>query len=284
MVDRRALALTGGHFNDILAGGSVMVREESMQKLDRTAVKALAGYAEGRLRESLAQLGDAPTISVRTREGVAKRLTAKNVTSYSTAEKLPFLIAMEIESLGDRIRLYPFTTRYREIINSGPRDMSMAWQIHSYSLRQGELYIIQERGAELIRFLHYVASDLGVPTVDRSNNFQKAFKKQFDRRLRERHRLVHAHERPSLTSRVIDFALVTEDADRETVGDTLAGLAVNIAHLLPGEPPENAQDILQRLSELRNSYVTFAETEAKDMFEILSTEVRTTLDPSSSAK
>ncbi|MGO4524942.1 hypothetical protein AB4097_08765 [Microvirga sp. 2MCAF35] len=134
-----------------------------------------------------------------------KRLTPKNVTTYSTPEKLPFLIYTEIESLGDRIRLYLFTARYRELINSGPREMSMAWQMHSHShsLRQGELYIIQERGVELIRFLHDVASGLGVTTVDRSNSFRKAFKKRFDRRLRERHRLVYAHERPSLTSRVI---------------------------------------------------------------------------------
>lgn len=178
---------------------------EGVQKLDRAAVKALSGYAEGRLRESLSQLGNAPTISVRTREGVVKRLTPKNVTTYSTPEKLPFLIYTEIESLGDRIRLYLFTARYRELINSGPREMSMAWQMHSHShsLRQGELYIIQERGVELIRFLHDVASGLGVTTVDRSNSFRKAFKKRFDRRLRERHRLVYAHERPSLTSRVI---------------------------------------------------------------------------------
>ncbi|MBZ6077357.1 hypothetical protein [Microvirga puerhi] len=251
------------------------------RKVDRNAVKALAAYSENELRKGLARAAELPAISARTREGVAKRLSPKSVPTYSTPEKLPFLIKMEIESLGDRIRLYPFTARYRELINSGPHDMLTAWQVHSHSLRQSELYIIQERGTELMRFLHDVALDLGVATVDRANNFQKGFRKRFDRRLRERHRLVHAHERPSLTSRVIDFALVAEDADRETVADILANLTIDIANLLPGEPPKDAQEIMRRVSELRDNYVTFAEEEAEDMFAILSSEVRTALGTSS---
>jgi hypothetical protein len=46
--------------------------------------------------------------------------------------------------------------------------MVAAWLLHSHSLRQGELYIIQERSVELLRFFRDVATNLGLPEADRS--------------------------------------------------------------------------------------------------------------------
>jgi len=254
-----------------------MIAEEPQRFVDKELVCGLAAYTEERLRERIANSSGPPNISAETKKGVTKRVTPKNVAEFSTAEKLPTLISIEIQTLGDRIRLYPFTARYRDAINLASRDMMGAWMLHSYSLRQGELYIIQERGVELLKFLRDVAMDLGLPAADRSKSFEKAFKKRFERRLRERHRLIHAHERPSLTSRVIDFGVAAEEKDKDLVAETLGNLIAQIAQLLPGEATDDPQELQRRIFALRDSYATIADREASDIFEMFATEISKTL-------
>jgi hypothetical protein len=90
-----------------------------------------------------------------------------------------------------------------------------------------------------------VATNLGLPAADRPKCFEKAFKKRFERRLRERHRLVHAHERPSLTSRVIDFAVAAKETDKDLLAETMVDLLYKIAQMLPGEATEDPQELLR---------------------------------------
>ena len=209
---------------------------------------------------------------------IDKRVSPKAAAEFSRAQNLPQLVALELEILGDQIRLYPYTARYREAINLASKDMVAAWLLHSHSLRQSELYIIQERSTDLLRFLRNVSQDLGLAAApDRSKSFEKAFKRRFERRLRERHRLVHAHERPSLTSRVIDFGVAAKETDKDIVEDSLADLFIKMASLLPGEPPKDAQELMQKINKLRDSHVDFAYQEATDMFDMLAFEVGTTL-------
>jgi hypothetical protein len=253
-----------------------MAEGYSSPDVDRASVRSLAAFAEARLQERLANYSMPPVVSVETMKGIVKRVTPKLVADFSKVDKLPFLISMELEMLGDRIRLYPFTALYREAINWASKDMIAAWMLHSHSLRQGELYIIQERGVELLRFLRDVGTNLGLPAADRSKYYEKAFKKRFERRLRERHRIVHAHERPSLTSRVIDFGVAAQEADN-MVAETLADLVIKIAHMLPGDTTDDPEELLRRVHELRDSYANFAREEAADMLEMLATEVGNTL-------
>lgn len=254
-----------------------MTQEESPRKIDKKQVRALAAIVEGKLRGQLASLAQTLTLSAETKKGIVKRVTPKLVAKFSKAEMLPTLIALELEMLGDRIRLYPFTAQYREAINSAPRDMLVAWQLHSHSLRQGELYIIQERSVELLKFLREVATNLGIPSPDRSKFLERAFKKRFAYRLRERHRLVHAHERPSLTSRMVDFAIAAEETDKDMVVAVLADLLAKMAELLPGPSTDDPQESFQRLLALRDSYAAMAHREATHMFEMLTDEVGMTL-------
>lgn len=90
-----------------------------------------------------------------------------------------------------------------------------------------------------------MATNLGLPAADRPKCFEKAFKKRFERRLRERHRLVHAHERPSLTSRVIDFAVAAKETDKDLLAETMVDLLYKIAQMLPGEATEDPQELLR---------------------------------------
>lgn len=204
-------------------------------QVDRSSVQSLAAFAAAKLTEQLRSSSKLPVISDETKKDILKRVSPKAAAEFSIVENLPQLVSWEIDTLGERIRLYPFTALYREVINLASKDMVAAWLLHSHSLRQSELYIIQERGAELLRFLKVVSRDFGLAAPDQSKTFEKAFRKRFERRLRERHRLVHAHERPSLTSRVIDFGVAAQESDRDIVESTLADLFMKIVTLLPGD-------------------------------------------------
>ena len=114
-----------------------MVQEKSPRNVDMVSVQALSGFAAGKLRERLANCSEPPTVSAETKKGIVKRVTPKRVAEFSKVDKLPFLILVELETLGDRIRLYPFTAQYREAISLPSRDMTVAWMLHSHSLRQG---------------------------------------------------------------------------------------------------------------------------------------------------
>jgi len=240
-------------------------------------VRSLASFAAATLWKQLANITKPPVISDETKKAIAKRVSPKAAEKFSIAENLPKLVALEFETLGDRIRLYPFTARYREVIDLSSKDMVAAWLLHGHSLRQSELYIIQERGADLLKFLQSVSQDFGLVASDQSKSFERSFKKCFERRLRERHRLVHAHERPSLTSRVIDFGVSVQETDRDLVESTLADLFIKLARLLPGDPPEDGNELMQRINKLRDAYPILAYREAADMFEMLALGVADTL-------
>lgn len=69
------------------------------------------GLCRRKLRERLANCSESPTVSAETKKGIVKRVTPKRVAEFSKVDKLPFLILVELETLGDRIRLYPFTAQ-----------------------------------------------------------------------------------------------------------------------------------------------------------------------------
>ena len=135
--------------------------EQSQATVGRELVKGLAAHIAGHLGKALSDSEELPAISAETIEGVRRRVPPKSVAECSSPENLPAVIALEIENLGDRIRLYPFVARYREVISSGPKEMSLAWQLHGHSLRQGELYIIQEQCVAALRFLFSVQLNFG---------------------------------------------------------------------------------------------------------------------------
>jgi hypothetical protein len=237
-------------------------------------VNGLGIYAYSQLEKAVSLVTPAQ-ISTDTYKCVRKRVSAKIVSEYATPQNVLSLIILDIQQIGDRIRLCPFTAKYREQINLSSNDMVTAWQLHSHSLRQSELYIIQERGTEVLQFLHFVARDFKLKSVDCSNSFEREFKKRFERRLRERHRLVHAHEKPSLVSRLIDL-MVSGDNER-AVGQALGEVLAKVASIMPGPATDDPKEALRRLRSLGEQYAMLAEKEAIDMFDLFSEAVIRTI-------
>lgn len=173
--------------------------------------------------------GKAP--SAATRKLMLQRVSPKNAAdNYSTLDKYWVIVADEITSLLDRILAYRYLTKYRKaLMANGDNKLVRAWQFHSQSLRSGELYIIQDRTTAALKFLMAVGKDCGLAVTDQTAAFEKKFKKTFEHRLRERHRLVHAHERPSMESRIIGLSGETASLPRDEVErilhDILGGAA-----------------------------------------------------------
>lgn len=177
--------------------------------------------------------------------------------------------------------VYPFTASYRKHLIGAPKEVIGAWQFHSHSLRVGELYIVLDRTLALLEFLNIVARDCGLPVTDCRKSFEKRFKKTFDRRLRERHRLVHAHERPSMTSRIIDLSGGKWAGDKD---ESLKALIKIIAKTLPAliESSEAAGRTPPKTpEEVEAMYEWGAQQEARQMLKLIGETLLATLnDPS----
>jgi hypothetical protein len=134
----------------------------------------------------------------------------------------------------------------------------------------GEIYIVQDRTVALLRFLKAVADDCGLPSIDRCKSFESKFKKSFELRLRERHRITHAHERPSLASLIIDLSGAkwtgSRDVAEKQVMEVLATalpLVQNAREAAGYKPPTSPEDFEM----LHESY---AKEEARLMLKLVS--------------
>lgn len=103
------------------------------------------------------------------------------------------------------IRYLQYVERYRFYAQDFPVEMFMALRTHSYALRASEIYVIQERGTDTLRFANLVLRDLGLEAKDMSKRFSKLVATKFKHRLRERHRIVHNHEAPSMATRMLQM-------------------------------------------------------------------------------
>ncbi|MCQ1572099.1 hypothetical protein NFO65_15305 [Neorhizobium galegae] len=256
-----------------------MQKEDDPKLVTKEAVQAISLWSKGVLEKYAANIPEAQLVSSATRKSVAKRLSENGAKKFTTIRSLPLLVSSEVLSYCERIRIYPFITQYRVELNKGSPEMIAAWQLHSHSLRQNELYVIHERGGDILDFAHYVATDLGLGSENRAKEFEKRFKKQFDWRLRDRHRVVHAHERPSMTSRLADLMIATDDSTKEDLKDYLMGLLANLSELLPGEKTDDPKEKMRRLLSVRDVYVKAAEEEATQMIEMFVDEMQKTISP-----
>ncbi len=248
-----------------------LVTKEAVQSISNWAAEVLEAYS--------ATIPEDQLVSTPTKKSIAKRLSANGAKRFETLKSLPLLVSAEVLSYCERIRIYPFITQYRLEVNKGSTDMIAAWQLHSHSLRQNELYVIQERGTDILDFLHNVASDFGLGTQNQAKVFEKRFKNQFEWRLRDRHRVVHAHEKPSMTSRLADMMIASDKSTESDVKDYIVGLLTNLSELIPGEKTDDPNVKLQRLLSVRDLYVQAAEEEAVQMIDIFFEELTRTIAP-----
>lgn len=205
-----ATALTGllrSHaLSDAPSGDPVTeIESEDLPPLEVGLAQALAAKVSETV-SAAAKAAPGRRASARSKTLVARRVQPNWLPKYEVMDDYSYLVWDEAMTILDRILVYPFTTSYRKHLVSAPKEVISAWQFHSHSLRVGELYIVLDRSLALLEFLTVVAEDSGLPVTDQRKAFEKAFRKIFDSRLRERHRLTHAHERPSMTSRIIDLS------------------------------------------------------------------------------
>ena len=170
------------------------------------------------LKRHLAHLAGSPLLSDATKKHIAKRVPPKTLAEYQTPEKAISLLSLEIEDLGLRISRYQFIERYREHFDAPSAEIRTAFVMHTHILRGSETYIIMERCGSLLDFFYDLASDLSLNPTKVSKALETRFKKDFERHLRERHRIVHAHERPTLVSRMM--SIPPDEISKPEVADT----------------------------------------------------------------
>jgi hypothetical protein len=204
------------------------------------------------LREHLEKMEPQPSMSSHLERHIRKRVAPSFLSKYLNHEGAIGLAINELGLILERIRQYRVIDAYPKHFSSNDRDVISAFFSHLHSLRSSELYLIQERGKELLRFSHCIASDLRLSASDQSREFDKKFKKGFERRLRERHRLVHAHERPSLMTRMLDVVAGVTDraALEEAIGSIALSLFSTYATLKSGGK-ENVELDQEKFSEMK---------------------------------
>lgn len=243
-------------------------------------VQALAAKVSD-IITAAAQASPGRVASAESKKLVARRVPPSWLSKYEVMDEYGFVVWDEAMTVLDRILVYPFTASYRKHLRGAPKEVIGAWQFHSHSLRIGELYIVLDRTLGLLEFLISVAKDCGLPVTDYRKIFEKRFKRTFDRRLRERHRLTHAHERPSMISRIIDLSGGKWADDKEEAGKQLMTL---IATALPklseaseaaGRTPPKTPEEFEALHEWG------AQQEARQMLKLVGEALLATLnDPS----
>ena len=157
---------------------------------------------ETALKRHLSLLPAKPSLSDSTKAHIKRYIPPKALPRYETPEQAIALLAMEISGIGARISKYQFIERYRDHFEPAGAEMRVAFVSHIHHLRGAEVYLIMERCIKCLGFFFDLATNLDLGPNSTARWLTKRFKEKFDRHLRERHQLTHAHERPSLVSRL----------------------------------------------------------------------------------
>lgn len=252
---------------------------DDLPPLDVRFAQALAA----KVSDAITAAAAGKPASFNSKKLVAKRVRPTWLPQYEVMDKYGFVLWDEILTILDRILVYPYIATYRKHLRDAPKEVLSAWQFHSHTLRVGEIYLVQDRTSALLEFLNSVAADCGLPVTDCRKSFESKFKKTFERRLRERHRLTHAHERPSAVSRLVDLSGSKWTGDEAEAARLMTDL---LSKALPrlvevseaaGRPPPMSMEDIEALHEKG------AEQEARQMLMLVAEALLATLSNSSSA-
>ena len=148
------------------------------------------------------------------------------------------------------------------------KEMIQALIEHTYTLRSYEIYTVLERATQTLKFGHEVAKAINLPSVLNDKKYEKHMKKEFEHRLRERHRIVHAHERPSLVSRITSLAPEAfKVPEVQNYLISLIKLNSSMLRLLKQKHPEITMPHVSDEGFYRG-YLARVDEEAKSMWEI----------------
>lgn len=182
-----------------------MTIERSLSEFLDKEAHAVATALGVTLERALSAFSSPPLLSKSTRKHIAKRVPQKTLAKYQTPGNAIILLQLEIVDLGLRISRYQYIERYRETFQAPSAEIKLSFVMHTHILRGSEIYVIMERCASLLEFLYDVSVDLSLNPTKASKSLEARFKKGFGRHLRERHRIVHGHERPTLVSRMLSI-------------------------------------------------------------------------------
>ncbi len=242
--------------------------ESALPPLTASVTAALSRTVSDAVREACAAVaGRAP--SPETQKLLLARVSAKTASEHKTLDNYWVIVEHETDNLLDRILAYQYVTQYRKPINAVSAEFSAAWQIHSQSLRVGEIYIVQDRTSALLRFLTSVGRDVGMSVADQKAAFEKGFKKLFGRRLRERHRLVHGHERPSLESLIISFGSPTASFPRELLMKEYVDIVAKFLPLIQSKASAGDGETPTDIAAIERLHEGAAVMEARQMLDLV---------------
>ena len=150
---------------------------------------------------------------------------------YRKTDAVIGLASFEVSQIGQKIRRYQYIERYKFFFDAPDPEIGMGFAEHMYALRNAELYAVLERGETIVRFVSAIGAELGIGSVKAPTKYNKSFREKFERRLRERHKITHAHERPSLVSRMLQLGGLKTDNERKKLENVLGDIfgAMNMA-------------------------------------------------------
>lgn len=203
-----------------------MTEAKTLSEILAEQVTEVAIGFDALLKRHIAALRSCPALSGATKKHIAKRVPPGTLTKYQTPENAISLLSLEIEDLGLRISRYQFIERYREYFAAPNTEMRTAFVMHTHILRGSEIYVIMERCGSFLDFFYDLATDLSLNPTKLSKTLETRFKKDFERHLRERHRIVHAHERPTLISRL--SSIPPDAIEKPEVADTFKNVLESV--------------------------------------------------------
>jgi hypothetical protein len=217
---------------------------------------------------------------------IVKRVPPKLVTLYEQFHHCIELLAFETTEIGKRIRRYQYIERYKFFFSTPDKEMFQAFQEHTWSNRGGEIYVILERGEALIEFASLIAGRLGEPPSKAAKGFYNDMRNEFNYRLRERHRITHVHERPSLLSRIL--SLPAEAYQEPAVVDLIVGTVGQLSGMMKllesgakfesSEALEEAlaavNDETPKIEDFQEAYLKRVDEEAGKMWRLLTKGLR----------
>lgn len=195
--------------------------------------------------------------------------------NYRDGAQIIQLALFECRTVVQRMRRYCFIERYKYFIDLPSSEMGIAFGEHCYALRGSEIYIIGEKSEQLLRFVKAIAEDIGLQPSKAPEDFKKKFSKEFVYRLRERHKITHAHERPSLVSRLLQLEKRSSDEEKALVKSFLVdalAMASSAFKALEGSTSSDDQvtSPLSNPIQFQRDYLKRVDAEAETMWRIFS--------------
>lgn len=185
--------------------------EKQPAQTDSRASALIGRFAE-RINNQVVAIGGWPPLSEEAKSIISKRTWPGVAAKRDTVSLGLDFLAMDIQDLSNRIRQYTYIDQYR-LLDDAAYELKISFVAQMLRLQRYELYTIQEMASDIIEYLEVLAANLSMCAGAQAHKFSRKFKERFEYELRDRHRMVHRHERPRLATRMLDTLGATSDRE-----------------------------------------------------------------------